>query len=221
MPRVRYVRKLKELRQNVVKMGAITVQSVEEALEALTTSDVALAEHAIKNDDIIDKCDRKIESQCMMLLALEQPMAKDLRVIATSLKMITDLERIGDFTVDIAEEIVAMEMPIRIPVPLPEFNEIVSEVKSIVADSIETYAQGNVEKARTFESRDDKIDSLYKEIVSEMVRTLADGQCSMENVADIASFLYITRYLERIADHAVNIGNRVCYMEEGERRFFK
>ena len=221
MPRVRYVRKLKELRQNVVQMGTITVQSVEEVLEALTASDVTLAEHVIKNDDLIDKCDRKIESQCMMLLALEQPMAKDLRVIATSLKMITDLERIGDFTVDIAEEIVSMGKPIRIPVPLLEFSELVSEVKSIVADSIETYEQGNVEKARTFESRDDKIDSLYKEIVRETVGTFVEGQCSTESVAGIASFLYITRYLERIGDHAVNIGNRVCYMEEGERRYLK
>ncbi len=221
MPRVRYVKKLKDLRQNVIKMGTITVQSVEAALEALATSDTALAEHVIKNDDVIDKCDRKIESQCMMLLALEQPMAKDLRVIATSLKMITDLERIGDFTVDIAEEIVAMGKHISIPVPLSEFNDLVSKVRSIVVDSIETYAQGNVEMARTFESRDDKIDTLYKEIVSEMVNTLAGGQCSMESVGDIASFLYITRYLERIADHAVNIGNRVCYMEEGERRYFK
>ncbi len=221
MPRVRYVKKLKDLRHNVIKMGSITVQSVEEALEALATSDMPLAEHVIKNDDVIDKCDRKIESQCMMLLALEQPMAKDLRIIATSLKMITDLERIGDFTVDIAEEIVAMGKPVRIPVPLSEFDELVHDVKSIVADSIETYAEGNIEKARTFESRDDKIDSLYKEIVGEMVSTLAEGRCSMESVADIASFLYITRYLERIADHAVNIGNRVCYMEEGERRYFK
>ncbi|MGZ4904343.1 MAG: phosphate signaling complex protein PhoU [Halobacteriota archaeon] len=221
MARVRYIRKLKDLRQNVIKMGDITSKSVEDALEALEASDVVLAEHVIKNDDVIDKCDRKIESQCMMLLALEQPMAKDLRVIATSLKMITDLERIGDFTVDIAEEIVSMGKPIRIPVPPLEFNELVSEVKSIVADSIATYAQGNIEKARTFESRDDKIDSLYKEIVSEMVSTLAEGRCSIESVADIASFLYITRYLERIADHAVNIGNRVCYMEEGERRYFK
>ncbi len=221
MPRVRYVKKLKDLRQNVIQMGAITVQSVEAALEALATSDIALAEHVIKNDDVIDKCDRKIESQCMMLLALEQPMAKDLRVIATSLKMITDLERIGDFTVDIAEEIVAMGKPISIPVSLIEFNDLVDKVKSIVIDSIETYARGNVEMARTFESRDDKIDTLYKEIVSDMVNTLAGGRCSMESVADIASFLYITRYLERIADHAVNIGNRVCYMEEGERRYFK
>jgi len=221
MARVRYVRKLKELRQNVIKMGNATLKSVEEGLEALEASDAALAERVIKNDDVIDKCDRKIESQCMMLLALEQPMAKDLRVIATSLKMITDLERIGDFTVDIAEEIVSMGKPIRTPVPQSKFNELVSEVKSMVADSIETYAQGNIEMARTFESRDDKIDSLYKEIVSDMVGTFVEGQCSTESVADIASFLYITRYLERIAEHAVNIGNRVCYMEEGERNYLK
>ncbi|HYA32420.1 MAG TPA: phosphate signaling complex protein PhoU [Candidatus Bathyarchaeia archaeon] len=221
MPRTRYVRKLKELRQDVIDMGAITSQSVQDALAALETSNTALAEHVIANDDKIDNFDRKIEAQCMTLLALEQPMAKDLRVIATSLKMITDLERIGDFTVDIAEEIVTMAKPIRIPISASKFNELVADVKSMVADSIETYAQGNVERARTFEARDDRIDFLYKDIVGSMINALAQGKCSTETVSDVASLLYIIRYLERIADHAVNIGNRVCYMEEGERRYLK
>jgi phosphate transport system protein len=221
MARTRYVRKLKELRQNVIDMGALTSQSVEDVLTALETSDSALAERVIANDDVIDNFDRKIEAQCMSLLALEQPMAKDLRIIATSLKMITDLERIGDFVVDIAEEVVTMAKPIHIPVSATKFNELVAEVKSMVVDSIETYAEGNVQKARSFEERDDRIDFLYKRIVENMVKALAQGQCSTETVADVASLLYIIRYLERIADHAVNIGNRVCYMEEGDRRYLK
>ena len=221
MARTRYVRKLKELRQNVVDMGALTQRSVEDVLTALEMSDTALAERVIANDDEIDNFDRKIESQCMTLLALEQPMAKDLRMIATSLKMITDLERIGDFVVDIAEEVVAMGKPIRIPVSATKFNELVADVKSMVADSIETYAEGNVQQARSFEARDDRIDFLYKNIVENMVNALAQGKCSTETVADVASLLFIIRYLERIADHAVNIGNRVCYMEEGDRRYLK
>jgi phosphate transport system protein len=221
MARNRYVRKLKELRQNVVDMGALTQRSVEDVLTAIETSDTALAERVIANDDEIDKFDRKIESQCMTLLALEQPMARDLRMIATSLKMITDLERIGDFVVDIAEEVVAMGKPIRIPVSATKFNELVADVKSMVADSIETYAEGNVQRARSFEARDDRIDFLYKNIVENMVNALAQGKCSTETVSDVTSLLYIIRYLERIGDHAVNIGNRVCYMEEGERAFLK
>src|SRR5659263_706120 len=221
MARTRYVRKLKELRQNVIDMGALTVRSVEDVLTAFELSDTALAERVIAIDDAINNFDRKIEAQCMTLLALEQPIAKDLRMIATSLKMITDLERIGDFVVDIAEEIITMAKPIRIPVSATKFNELVDEVKSMVADSIVTYAEGNVQKARSFEGRDDSIDTLYKNIVDNTVSMLAQSQCSMETVADVASLLYIIRYLERIADHAVNIGNRVCYMEEGDRRFLK
>jgi phosphate transport system protein len=221
MARNRYIRKLKELRQNVTEMGAITQRSVDNVLRALETSDAVLAQWVMTNDDEIDKFDRKIESQCMSLLALEQPMAKDLRIIATSLKMITDLERIGDFTVDIAEEVVTMEKPIRIPISASKFNELVADVKTMVADSIETYAKGDVEQARHFEARDDRIDVLYKDIVNNMVKALSQGKCSTETVSDVASLLYIIRYLERIADHAVNIGNRVCYMEEGERRYFK
>jgi phosphate transport system protein len=202
-------------------MGALTVRSVEDVLTALEMSDTALAELVIANDDKINDFDRKIEAQCMTLLALEQPMAKDLRMIATSLKMITDLERIGDFVVDIAEEVVTMAKPIRIPVSATKFSELVAEVKSMVADSIETYATGDVQQARSFESRDDRIDFLFKNIVGSMVNALAQGQCSTETVADVASLLFILRYLERIADHAVNIGNRVCYMEEGDRRYLK
>jgi phosphate transport system protein len=221
MARTRYVRKLKELRQNVIDMGALTVRSVEDVLTAFELSDTALAERVIANDDAINNFDRKIEAQCMTLLALEQPMAKDLRMIATSLKMITDLERIGDFVVDIAEEIITMAKPIRIPVSASKFNELVADVKLMVVDSIETYASGNVQKARSFEARDDRIDFLFKSIVENMVNALAQSQCSTETVADVASLLFIIRYLERIADHAVNIGNRVCYMEEGDRRFLK
>jgi phosphate transport system protein len=202
-------------------MGAFTLQSVEDVVAAIEKSDTPLAERVIANDDKIDNFDRKIESQCMTLLALEQPMAKDLRLIATSLKMITDLERIGDFTVDIAEEIITMEKPIYVPVSATKFYELVADVKSMVADSIDTYARGDVQKARGFEERDDRIDYLYKDIVGKMVNALAQGKCSTETVADVASLLYIIRYLERIADHAVNIGNRVCYMEEGERQYLK
>jgi len=221
MARTRYVRKLKELRQDIIDMGAITAQSVHDAITALETSDTALAERVIANDDKIDQFDRKIESQCVMLLALEQPMAKDLRVIATSFKMTTDLERIGDFAVDIAEEIITMGKPIHIPVSASKFNELVADVNSMVADSIETYAQGSIQQARSFEARDDRIDYLYRNIVNSMVDALAQGKCSTETVSDVASLLYIIRYLEHIADHAVNIGNRVCYMEEGERVYLK
>jgi phosphate transport system protein len=197
------------------------MQSVKDVLVALETSDTALAERVIANDDVIDDFDRKIESQCVKLLALEQPIAKDLRIIATSFKMITDLERIGDWSVDIAEEVINMAKPIHIPVSASNFNELVAEVKSIVADSIETYAQGNVPQARSFDARDDRIDHLYRDIVDSMVNALAQGKCSGETVSDVTSLLYIIRYLERIADHAVAIGNRICYMEEGDRVYLK
>jgi phosphate transport system protein len=221
MARNRFVRKLNELRRDLIDMGAITLQSVKDVLTALETSDIALAERVIANDDKIDNFDRKIESQCVRLLALEQPIAKDLRIIATSFKMTTDLERIGDFAVDIAEEVVTMGKPIHVPVSASKFNELVADVKSMVADSIETYAQGNVQQARSFDTRDDRIDYLYRDIVNSMVNALAQGKCSTDTVSDVASLLYIIRYLEHIADHAVNIGNRVCYMEEGERVYLK
>jgi phosphate transport system protein len=148
-------------------------------------------------------------------------MAGDLRVIATSLKMITDLERIGDNAQDIAEEMLVMDRPIRVAVSEEMFDEMLQKVRNMVAESIKTYAQGDVEKARTFKSRDDDIDSLYKQIINDFLHTLAVGSCPAECVRDFASIIFIIRYLERIADHAVNIGCRVIYMVEGERRYLR
>jgi phosphate transport system protein len=221
MVRIRYVKKLEDLQDNVIKMGETAMKSVDDIITAIKTNNVNLAKKVITNDDEIDKLDMMIESQCMSLLALEQPMAGDLRVIATSLKMITDLERIGDFVVDIAEELIAMGKPIRVAISAAKFDKLIQKVRSMVADSIETYATGDVKKARTFESRDDEIDSLYRQIVNDFLKTVAEGSCPPEGVYDIASIFYIIRYLERIADHAVNIGCRILYMVEGKRRYLK
>jgi phosphate transport system protein len=221
MVRIKYVKKLEDLQGNVIKMGRSTMRSIDYITKALKTNDTDFAKKVITNDDEIDKLDKIIESQCMSLLALEQPMAGDLRVIATSLKMITDLERIGDFAEDIAEEMLVMDRPIRVTISEATFDEMIQKVKSMVADSIETYAQGDVERARMFESRDDEIDSLYKRIVNDFLTTIAEGSCPPEGVRDIASIIYIIRYLERIADHAVNIACRVLYMVEGERTYLR
>ncbi len=221
MVRIKYVKKLEDLQENVIKMGHSTMRSIDDITKALKTNNEDFAKKVITNDAEIDKLDKIIESQCMSLLALEQPMAGDLRVIATSLKMITDLERIGDFAEDIAEEMLIMDRPIRVTISEAKFDEMLQKVKSMVADSIETYARGDVEKARTFESRDDEIDSLYKNIVNDFLTTVADGSCPPEGIRDIASVIYIIRYLERIADHAVNIACRVLYMVEGERTYLR
>ena len=221
MVRIKYVKKLEDLKDNVEKMGHSAMRSLDYIIKALKTNDAALAKKVIANDVEIDKLDKIIEAQCMSLLALEQPMAGDLRVIATSLKMITDLERIGDEAEDIAEEMLMMDRPIRVAISETTFDEMVQKVRSMVADSIKTYARGDVETARTFESRDDEIDSLYKQIVNDFLNTIADRSCPPEFVRDIASVIYIIRYLERIADHAVNIGCRVLYMVEGERLYLR
>jgi len=221
MVRIKYVKKLEDLKDNVEKMGHSAMRSLDYIIKALKTNDAALAKKVIANDVEIDKLDKIIEAQCMSLLALEQPMAGDLRVIATSLKMITDLERIGDEAEDIAEEMLMMDRPIRVAISETTFDEMVQKVRSMVADSIKTYVRGDVETARTFESRDDEIDSLYKQIVKDFLNTIADRSCPPEFVRDIASVIYIIRYLERIADHAVNIGCRVLYMVEGERLYLR
>jgi phosphate transport system protein len=150
MVRIKYVKKLEDLQENVIKMGNSAMRSIDDITKALKTNDSTLAKKVITNDDEIDKLDKLIESQCMSLLALEQPMAGDLRVIATSLKMITDLERIGDNAQDIAEEMLVMDRPIRVAVSEEMFDEMLQKVRNMVAESIKTYAQGDVEKARTF-----------------------------------------------------------------------
>jgi phosphate transport system protein len=163
-------------------------------------------------DDEIDQLDLEIEQECIMLLALQQPLAKDLRTIASVLKIITDLERMGDNAVNIAE--VTLEIgnePIMKPlVDIPRMADIAREM---IKMSLDAFVNEDVALAKKAAERDEEVDSLYETVITDIINIISEKK---EFTKQGTKLMFIGRYLERIADHSTNICERTIYMITGE-----
>lgn len=199
--RQHYDEALKELSNELIKMGAAATSAVSRAMTALETMDKALAREIIEDDSQINAMERDIETMCLRLVLKQQPVATDLRKISTAIKMITDIERIGDAASDIAEISLYHDGCV-FPEIVAAVLEMAAEAKSMVADAIEAYVAGNIELAGRTIKRDDAVDDKFVKIR----RMLASHICSEEEEMDkVIDYLMIIKYLERIGDHAVNI----------------
>jgi phosphate transport system protein len=209
MTRTHYDEELETLRHLLLKMGSKVDQMVGQAMDALTRQDVPLAESVMLNDDVVDDLDIQIESQCMRLIALQQPMARDLRLIGTALKVITDLERIGDHAVDIAKVArkLARESFYKPLVDLPRMNTL---VRAMLHDALAAFVTHDLSLVERVVAADDEVDDLFHQIRAEL-------HIAMERTSSLvvqgSYLLFVAHYLERIADHIVNIAERVYYVE--------
>jgi phosphate transport system protein len=203
---------LKELRQDLVEMGEKAGEMIQKALDALVQRSPELAQEVISLDDVVDSLDLAIETKCIELIATQQPMAKDLRVIGTALKIITDVERIGDYAVDIARKaiILAPLPPLKPYEDVPKMAELVQEMLS---RSLKAYQNRDVEEAQEVGKMDHEVDRLYNLTFDELIEYMKK---STENVERAAHLLLVARYFERIGDHITNIAERIVYMETGE-----
>lgn len=203
---------LKSLRQDLVEMGEKTAEMIQKALDALVQRNPDLAQEVIKLDDVVDSLDLAIETKCIELIATQQPMAKDLRVIGTALKIITDVERIGDYAVDIARKaiILAPLPPLKPYEDVPKMAELVQEMLS---RGLRAYQNRDVEEAREVGKVDHEVDRLYNLTFDELIEYMKKNP---ENVERAAHLLLVARYFERIGDHITNIAERIVYMETGE-----
>ncbi len=203
---------LKGLRSDLIEMSEKTEEMIRKALQALVERDKELAQEVIDMDDIVDEMDLSIETKCIELIATQQPMAKDLRVIGTALKIITDVERIGDYAVDIARKaiILAPLPPLKPYVDLPKMAKLVEEM---LRESIVAYQNKDVELAKKVGEMDHEVDRLYYITFDELVEYM---KRSSENVERAAHLLLVARYFERIGDHITNIAERIIYMVTGE-----
>jgi phosphate transport system protein len=210
--RQQFDRQLRDLQLDVLRMGAYVVEMLDLAMQALSRQDVRLANHVVDMDDAADQLDLEIEQTCMRLLALQQPMSRDLRIVGTALKIITDLERIGDFSVDIAKTArrMAREAYFKPLVHIPELGEC---VKALVREALEAYVDRDLERVRRAVAMDDEVDRRYDEIFTELMAHVARDPSVYRQAV---WFTHIIHFLERIADHAVNVAERVYYMETGE-----
>jgi len=204
---------LAKLNEEVAEMGKLAREAIDKAIRAIVDEEFALKDEVKKLDDEIYQLDLKIEKHCIDLIALHSPVAGDLRTISTSLKMITDLNRIGRYARDIAEVIDFLEGQkyFKRLISIPHMATLVIRM---VDDAVESFIKRDLEKARNLFLRDDEVDALYESIFREVLTYMMEDP---KKVPMGMRFILIARYLERIADHACNIAERVIYMITGER----
>jgi phosphate transport system protein len=200
------------LDQQIVQMGTITVQMVIDAVSALQESNIVLAEKVISTDDVVDGLDLDIEIRCMNLLALQQPVGRDLRKIGTALKVITDLERVGDHAVDIAKIARKFSHEYLTTRPMIDLGRLSTLAEGMVKDSLQALVGHDIELARQICADDDAVDAEFKTL-REQLFDLSKTQSKM--MPQASYLLLAVVYLERIADHATNIAERVHYVETG------
>ena len=208
--RSRYDEELKNLHGALIDMGAMIESAISGAITALETRDIQRAKDIITYDEEIDAQERLIEETCMKLLLRQQPVARDLRMISTALKLITDMERIGDHAADISELAIMLR-------DLPQMNsnslrEMAVQTSSMLISSVEAYVEQDEEKARAVIRQDDVVDDLFVTVKSEMIEAIRQNSDFSEAAADL---LMAAKYFERIGDHATNIAEWTVYAFTG------
>lgn len=204
---------LEDLQRDLLKMGVLVEESIYHAVKSLATLDGAIAEQVIQGDAKINDMMIEIESSCLRLLALQQPMASDLRVIGTAMKIVTDLERMGDHAVDIAKTTVRLQGE-KLLKPLIDTPRMADMAKEMLHDALNCYVRRDTELAMQLAAKDDAVDHLYSTIFTELEEMMKQDP---SNVRQATMLLMVCQSLERIADHATNIGEWVIYMVSGDR----
>ena len=211
--RNRFDEQLFELNREIIEMGAMCEEAIATASKALTTGDVELANQVKANGHVIDQMERDIESRCMKLLLHQQPVAKDLRLISAALKMITDMERIGDQAEDIADIVTFLNGHTMAGMELIE--EMARETIQMVTNSVEAFVKKDVELAKKVIVQDDVVDDFFSKIKCGIIFLITEHSADGEVALDL---LMIAKYFERIGDHATNIAEWVIYSVTGTHK---
>ncbi len=202
---------LDEIRRSLLEMGTTVDTMVAQATQALSDQDVDLAEQVIANDDSVDAMDLEIEAICMRLIALQAPVARDLRLLGTAMKVITDLERIGDHAVDIAK--VARKLSSdQFFKPLVDIPKMSRAVREMLRNSMTAFVNHDLVLVDRVVEADDEIDSQFHRLRDELHQHMRSDSSL---VVQASYLLFVAHYLERIADHTVNIAERVYFVETG------
>ncbi|MEA1985356.1 MAG: phosphate signaling complex protein PhoU [Euryarchaeota archaeon] len=212
MVREKYIQELSLLKNNIIQMGELSQNILQDSMDAFVKLDLELASKTIERDDEIDAKDMDVEISTFRLLALQQPIAGDLRLIMSCIRIAIDLERMSDLAVDIAE------LTERIDgghiKPLDNMNRMAEIGGDMLKNSIRAFETADVELAKSTAQEDEKVDKLFYELWMELMDMMAKDPSTISNASHL---LFLIRYLERIADHASNICESVVYMATGER----
>ncbi|MBO5352131.1 MAG: phosphate signaling complex protein PhoU [Lachnospiraceae bacterium] len=209
--RNRFDRQLEELNHGLIHMGSLIEQAIEAAVDGLVKQDVEKAREAMEYEEEINHAEREIEALCLKLLLQQQPVASDLRLISAALKMITDMERIGDHATDISElTILLTKQPHRIN--MGHIQQMAKETIVMVIKSLEAYVSKDMELAKSVIAQDDIVDDLFLTVKGEILKILRENVEYGEQAEDL---LMAAKYFERIGDHATNIAEWVIFSITG------
>ena len=213
--RNRFDRQLLELNNELIQMGSLIERAIEMGISGLVRQDVEKAKKAIAFDTEIDEQEKTVEALCMKLLLQQQPVAKDLRLISAALKMITDMERIGDHAADISEMTILMadSAYMRSEINIDLVESMAKETTDMVIKSVDAFVNKDLELARSVIAQDDVVDDLFAEFKQQLIRKIGENVQNGEQATDM---LLVAKYFERIGDHATNIAEWVIYSITGE-----
>jgi phosphate transport system protein len=218
MTREGYQDTLGELRADVVAMGERAVSQLEAGLEALETGDDALAQQVIEGDDALNEAYLERESDCIDLFALQQPVAGDLRFVAATFKIITDIERVGDLATNLGEYALAADRELGFEADVLGIGR---DARDQLVAALDAYEAGDAAACRAVSARDDELDALCarasESVVRDLIEREADDPWDVESLMDDVTRLLLTiRDLERVGDHAENVAARTLYVTEGD-----
>ena len=208
-----YEQELAHLQQSLLEMGQTVAIAIDRAVAALASQDTAMARQVLEGDDAVDQWQIDIEDRCMILIARQQPMARDLRIIGTGLKITTDLERIGDHAYDIAK--ITLELADQPLIkPLVDIPRMAQMAQKMLKESLDAYIRQDVALAEQICLDDDNVDDIYYQVFRELLTYMMEDP---RNIGQATQLLFVARYLERIADHSTNVAEWVIYLVTGER----
>jgi len=212
--RSRFDEQLEQLNSALVEMGAVVEQAIADADKALIEQDVALAKKIIASDDVIDDMEKEIESLCLKVLLQQQPVARDLRLVSSVLKIITDLERIGDHASDISEMTILLAGRQYIK-KLEHIPQMAAATQKMVCKSIEAFVNKDLELAREVIASDDTVDDLFIVVKNELIELIKKNADNGDQAIDL---IIIAKYFERIGDHATNVAEWVVFSLTGTHK---
>lgn len=210
--RYEFEKELNRLHKDIVKMGSFIEESMNDTIEALKKVNPEIAQHVILNDDLIDEMEKKIARECIITIARQQPIATDLRDIASILKISSNLERIADHCEDIGEYVVKISRLSNAKIQ-PDLLVMAESVSKMVSDVIDAYVRKDFESAKNIIAQDDIVDKMYLDFTEKI---MTEVEANNTYVREGTHNLFISKYLERIADHTTDIAKWTIYFLTGE-----
>lgn len=205
--RMKFDEQLRQLNNEMVNMCNMIQRAIQDAIEAFFSQDIDKAKQIMKDDELVDQEQKTIENICFQLLIQQQPVARDLRTITSAMKMVTDMERIGDQAADIAELTIMMaDTPYMLNVE--HIRKMSAETVLMLLQAVEAYVERDMEKAKAVIAHDDVVDELFEKVKKDLIEVMQTHTDYAEHAADL---LMVNKYLERIGDHATNIAEWVIF----------